>query len=85
MSANLDAAQYGVSFLTNLMGVDSTKLYPREMVNQVHEDGEIHGALDKIIAYRLIISHHHILHQDAKIWDAATILLHTQKDQQLPE
>lgn len=86
--ANWDATFYSVANPPNLRRVDSTKLYPRDMVNEVHADGEIwsaclweiRGKLGKRIADRLIIAHHFLLNRDAKFEDAAKALIATDKN-----
>ena len=71
----------------NLRRVDSTKLYPKDIVGEVHDDGEIwsaclwelRGALGRRAADKLIIAHHLLLDRMATFEDAANALITTDK------
>lgn len=66
-----------------LRRVDSTKRYPRDMVGEVHADGEIWSArlwqLREAIGHResmrLVLAHHFLINRNASFADAARALL----------
>jgi Zn-dependent metalloprotease len=85
--ANWDATSYSVAMPPNLRRVDSTKLYPKDIVGEVHDDGEIWSAclwelrraLGRRAADKLIIAHHFLLDRMATFEDAANALITTDK------
>ena len=70
-----------------LRRVDGTKKYPRDIDNDIYDDGEIWSAclwslrlqLGRLSAERLVIAHHHLLARDSTFKDAANALLTTDK------
>src|SRR5437867_5161452 len=70
-----------------LRRVDGTKRYPKDIDNDIYDDGEIWSAclwqlrlrLGRRPAERLVIAHHHLLARDATFTDAANALLTTDK------
>ena len=84
-----DATAYSPDDPPCLRRLDSTKHYPRDVVKEVHSDGEIWSAclwqLREIFggkeADRLILSHHFLLSRDASFEDGAEALV--QADKQL--
>jgi Zn-dependent metalloprotease len=84
-----DATAYSPDDPPCLRRLDSGKRYPKDIVNEVHADGEIWSAclwqirqaLGRKPADKLILSHHFLLQKDASFQDAAEALL--QADQRL--
>jgi hypothetical protein len=86
---NWDAVAYSGDDPPSLRRLDSTKKYPRDMHNEVHDDGEIwsaclweiRNAIGGQIADKLIIAHHWGLSPNASFEQAANQLIVS--DQQL--
>jgi len=86
MIGTWDATGYPQSRLC-LRRVDGTKRYPKDIDNDIYDDGEIWSAclwqlrlrLGRRPAERLVIAHHHLLARDATFTDAANALLTTDK------
>jgi Zn-dependent metalloprotease len=86
--ANWDATAYSVATPPNLRRVDSNKLYPKDIVQEVHDDGEIwsaclwqlRDALGARAADTLIISHHFLLSRIATFEEAANALITADKN-----
>src|SRR5581483_5556499 len=84
-----DATAYSPDDPPCLRRLDSNKRYPRDMVKEVHADGEIWSAclwqLRELLggkeADKLILSHHFLLARDASFEDGAEALI--QADKQL--
>jgi hypothetical protein len=78
-----DATSYSRSDPPCLRRLDSTKVYPRDIVKEVHSDGEIWSAclwqirelLGRHPADKLILSHHFLVARDASFEDAALALI----------
>jgi len=81
--ANWDATAYSVAVPPNLRRLDSTKLYPKDIVSELHADGEIWSAclwelrsqIGRRISDKLIIAHHFLLNRTANFEDAANALM----------
>ncbi|HET7872294.1 MAG TPA: M36 family metallopeptidase, partial [Terriglobales bacterium] len=84
-----DATAYSPDDPPCLRRLDSNKRYPKDIVKEVHADGEIWSAclwqirlaMGRTPADKLILSHHFLLQRDASFEDAAHALL--QADQRL--
>lgn len=84
-----DATAYSPDDPPCLRRLDSGKRYPKDIVNEVHADGEIWSAclwqirqvMGRKPADKLVLSHHFLLQKDASFVDAAEALI--QADQQL--
>jgi hypothetical protein len=71
-----------------LRRVDSKKKYPKDITNDLYEDGEIWSAclwqmrskLGRRTAEILVIAHHHLLARDATFDDAANAMITTDKE-----
>ncbi len=82
---NWDATFYSGANPPFLRRLDSNKLYPRDMKNEVHDDGEIWSAclwlIRKAIGRRtadiLILAHHSLLTPQSQFEDAANALITT--------
>jgi Zn-dependent metalloprotease len=80
---NWDAVSYSGDDPPNLRRLDSTKKYPRDIVGEVHSDGEIWSAclwelrtaLGGRTADQLVIAHHFQLTRDASFEDGANALI----------
>jgi len=78
-----DATAYSPEDPPNLRRLDSTKHYPRDIVHEVHADGEIWSAclwkmretLGGKRTDRLVVAHHFLSKRDASFKDAAQALL----------
>jgi Zn-dependent metalloprotease len=81
--ANWDAVVYSGDDPPNLRRLDSNKKYPKDMRNEVHDDGEIwsaclwelRAALGRKTTERLVIAHHFLLTRTASFEDAANALI----------
>jgi hypothetical protein len=84
-----DATSYSKDDPPCLRRLDSKKLYPKDLDDEVHDDGEIWSAclwqirqaMGRKAADKLILSHHFLLQKDASFQDGAEALI--QADQQL--
>jgi hypothetical protein len=73
----------------NLRRLDSTKRYPRDIVHEVHADGEIWSAslwalreaIGRSACDKLVLAHHFLLKRDSSFEEAALSLILA--DQQL--
>jgi hypothetical protein len=82
-----DAVAYSDQDPPFLRRLDSTKLYPRDKVNEEHADGEIWSAclwqirdqVGRERMDRLVISHHYLIGRDATFKDAAEALIRADK------
>jgi Zn-dependent metalloprotease len=78
-----DATAYSPEDPPCLRRVDSNKRYPRDIVNEVHADGEIwsaclwqiRGLLGGERADKLVLAHHFLIPRDATFADAAQALV----------
>jgi hypothetical protein len=78
-----DATAYSHDDPPNLRRLDSTKRYPRDMVREVHADGEIWSAslwqlreaIGRTACDRLILAHHFLIKRDSGFADAALALI----------
>jgi Zn-dependent metalloprotease len=84
-----DATAYSPEDPPNLRRLDSTKRYPRDIVHEVHADGEIWSAslwalreaIGRTACDKLVLSHHFLLKRDSSFEEAALSLILA--DQQL--
>ncbi len=84
-----DATAYSPEDPPNLRRLDSTKRYPRDIVHEVHADGEIWSAslwalreaIGRTACDKLVLSHHFLLKRDSTFEGAALSLILA--DQQL--
>lgn len=84
-----DATSYSGAEPPCLRRLDSNKRYPKDLTNEVHDDGEIWSAclwelrraLGRLAADRMILAHHFLLSRTATFEDGAMALLTT--DEQL--
>lgn len=80
---NWDAVSYSGDDPPSLRRLDSNKKYPKDMRNEVHDDGEIwsaclwelRAALGRKTTEKLVIAHHFLLTRDSGFEDAANALL----------
>jgi fungalysin metallopeptidase (M36)/fungalysin/thermolysin propeptide len=78
-----DATAYSHEDPPNLRRLDSTKRYPRDVVHEVHADGEIWSAclwelrtaMGRAACDKLVLAHHFLLKRDAGFADAALSLI----------
>jgi Zn-dependent metalloprotease len=78
-----DATAYSDEDPPNLRRLDSTKHYPRDVVDEVHADGEIWSAclwkvrekLGGKPADKLVLSHHFLIQRDVSFKDAVQALI----------
>ena len=84
-----DATAYSPEDPPNLRRLDSTKRYPRDIVHEVHADGEIWSAslwalreaIGRTACDKLVLAHHFLLKRDSTFEEAALSLILA--DQQL--
>jgi Zn-dependent metalloprotease len=84
---NWDAVAYSGDEPPALRRLDSNKLYPKDIKNEVHADGEIWSAclwqlraeVGRRIAETLVIAHHSLLSRTSTFEDAANALMTTDK------
>ena len=84
-----DATAYSPEDPPNLRRLDSTKRYPRDIVHEVHADGEIwsaslwalRDAIGRSACDKLVLAHHFLLKRDSSFEEAALSLILA--DQQL--
>jgi Zn-dependent metalloprotease len=85
---NWDAVAYSGDEPPCLRRLDSNKRYPKDIVNEVHADGEIwsaclwelRAALGRNVADRLVIAHHFLLNRFATFENAANALITADKN-----
>jgi Fungalysin metallopeptidase (M36)/Fungalysin/Thermolysin Propeptide Motif len=78
-----DATAYSPEDPPNLRRLDSTKRYPRDVVHEVHADGEIWSAslwalreaIGRTACDKLVLSHHFLLKRDSTFEEAALSLI----------
>ncbi|MFN7925845.1 MAG: M36 family metallopeptidase [Bryobacteraceae bacterium] len=78
-----DAVAYSADDPPSLRRLDSNKKYPKDMTNEVHDDGEIWSAclweirlkLGRQATDKLVIAHHFQISRDAGFEDAANALV----------
>jgi Zn-dependent metalloprotease len=85
---NWDATAYSGDEPPSLRRLDSNKKYPKDIANEVHDDGEIWSAclwelralLGRKTAEKLVVAHHFLLSRDAGFEDGANALLTADKN-----
>ncbi|MEK6333716.1 MAG: M36 family metallopeptidase [Acidobacteriota bacterium] len=85
---NWDATAYSGDEPPNLRRLDSNKKYPKDIANEVHDDGEIWSAclwelrsvLGRRTTERLVIAHHFLLSREAGFEDGANALITADKN-----
>jgi Zn-dependent metalloprotease len=78
-----DATAYSPEDPPNLRRLDSTKRYPRDIVHEVHADGEIWSAslwalreaIGRAACDKLVLAHHFLLKRDSSFEEAALSLI----------
>ena len=78
-----DATAYSHDDPPNLRRLDSTKRYPRDVVREVHADGEmwsaclwqLREAIGRTACDRLVLAHHFLIKRDSRFEDAALSLI----------
>jgi Zn-dependent metalloprotease len=78
-----DAVAYSGAEPPCLRRLDSNKRYPKDITNEVHDDGEIwsaclwdlRGLLGRRVTDRLVLAHHFLLKKDSSFEDAAKAML----------
>ena len=78
-----DATAYSPEDPPNLRRLDSTKRYPRDIVREVHADGEIWSAclwqiretIGRAACDKLVLAHHFLIKRDSRFEDAALSLI----------
>ena len=86
--ATWDATAYSGSEPPALRRVDTNKHYPQDMLNNIHQDGEmwsatlwqLREAVGRRRAETLILAHHHLLSRRASFADAANAILTVDKE-----
>jgi hypothetical protein len=77
-----DATAYSPEDPPNLRRLDSTKRYPRDVIHEVHADGEIWSAclwqlreaIGRTACDKLVLAHHFLIKRDSTFADAALSL-----------
>jgi hypothetical protein len=85
---NWDAVAYSAADPPCLRRLDSNKLFPKDIVGEEHDDGEIwsaclweiRGAVGRMAAEKLVIAHHFLVTRTAKFEDAANALITADKN-----
>ena len=78
-----DATAYSHDDPPNLRRLDSTKRYPRDIVHEVHADGELWSAslwalreaIGRAACDKLVLAHHFLLKRDSSFEEAALSLI----------
>jgi Fungalysin metallopeptidase (M36)/Fungalysin/Thermolysin Propeptide Motif len=78
-----DATAYSPEDPPNLRRLDSTKRYPRDIVREVHADGEIWSGclwqlretIGRTACDKLVLAHHFLIKRDSRFEDAALSLI----------